>query len=69
MQLLIAESAFNDLTEIKVYFKNLGVTLVADKFIAEIIKHVEILEDHPEIGRMVPDFSVPTIRELIHTPN
>lgn len=68
MRLLFAESAFNDLVDIRAYYLEQAVPAIGDKFVAEIIAHVEILEDHPEIGRIVPEFSEPKIRELIHPP-
>jgi len=29
---------------------------------------VEVLADHPDIGRVVPEFDQPFLRELIHPP-
>lgn len=68
MRLLFAESGFNDLADIQAYYLEQGVPAIGDKFIAEIIAHVEVLLDHPEIGRIVPEFSENKIRELIHPP-
>lgn len=68
MQLLIAHSAFDDLEAIKSYYQESGVAHVGDKFVREIIAHIETLSDHPEIGRMVPEFADPKLRELIHPP-
>lgn len=68
MRLLFAESAFNDLADIQAYYLEQGVPNTGDKFVAEIIAHAEVLKDHPEIGRIVPEFDEPKIRELIHPP-
>ena len=68
MPLLFADSAFNDLVDIQAFYRDQGVPPIGDKFVAEIIAHAEILVDHPEIGRMVPEFAEPKIRELIHPP-
>lgn len=68
MKLLIADSAYNDLADIQAHYQEQEVPAVGEKFVAEIINHLEILEEHPEIGRIVPEFSEPTIRELIHPP-
>lgn len=68
MRLLFAESAFNDLADIQAHYLEQGVPAIGDKFVAEIIAHVEVLEDHPEIGRIVPEFDEAKIRELIHPP-
>ncbi|HEY8035773.1 MAG TPA: type II toxin-antitoxin system RelE/ParE family toxin [Methylobacter sp.] len=68
MRLLFAESTFNDLADIQAYYLEQGIPAIGDKFVAEIIAHVEMLEDHPEIGRIVPEYAEPKIRELIHPP-
>lgn len=65
MKLLIAESAFNDLADIQTYYQDQEVPAVGHRFVAEIIAHLEVLEEHLEIGRIVPEFSEPKIRELI----
>jgi len=41
---------------------------IGNKFVREIIVHIETLVDHPRIGRMVPEFAEPKIRKLIHPP-
>lgn len=38
------------------------------RFVAEIFEHVERLQKHPDIGRVVPEFGNPVLRELIHVP-
>ena len=68
MKLLIAVSALNDLLDIKIYYQEQGVEHIGDKWVAEIIAHLDILIEHPEIGRIVPEFAEPNIRELIHPP-
>jgi toxin ParE1/3/4 len=45
-----------------------GVPAIGDKFVNEIITHTEALLDHPEIGRIVPEFDDAKILELIHPP-
>lgn len=68
MRLLFAQSAFNDLADIQAYYLEQGVPAIGDKFVTEIISHVDVLLGHPEIGRIVPEFAEPKIRELIHPP-
>ena len=68
MTLLFAESAFNDLADIQAYYLEQGAPAIGDKFVAEIIARAEVLKGHPEIGRIVPEFDEPKIRELIHPP-
>jgi toxin ParE1/3/4 len=42
--------------------------LAAQKFVETIMGAVERLMVLPESGRIVPEFSEPTIREVIHRP-
>ncbi len=41
---------------------------VSKQVIQNIINYVEKLPDFPELGRVVPEFSDPTIREIIRKP-
>jgi addiction module RelE/StbE family toxin len=63
-----AESAVCDLEDIRAYYTEQQVSHIGDKFIVDIISHIETLPDNPKIGRQVPEFQMPSIRELIHSP-
>lgn len=63
-----AESAVADLEEIKRWYAGQDVPDVGDRLISEIFERVETLRDHPDIGRVVPEFDQPFLRELIHPP-
>ena len=63
-----AESALRDLEEIKAWYAGQGVSDIGDRFVAEIFQRVETLVDHPDIGRLVPEFGQSFLRELIHPP-
>ncbi len=63
-----AESAIADLEAIRTWYIEIGAPDVGDRFVREIIARVEALGDHPEMGRMVPEFDQPFLRELIHQP-
>jgi plasmid stabilization system protein ParE len=63
-----AESALSDLTGIQEWYSEQGVPEVGDQLVAEIFQRVEALADHPEIGRIVPEFDQPFLRELIYPP-
>ena len=41
---------------------------VGDKFVIDILAHIETLPTNPEISRLVPEFNATHIRELIHAP-
>ena len=63
-----AEASITDLEDIKHWYWEQGVPDVGDQLVAEIIKRIEALRDHPDIGRIVPEFDQPALRELIHPP-
>ena len=68
MKAIITDSAFSDLQNIIEYYKEQVTPDTGIEFVSSIIKHCEILETHPDIGRMVPEFEDETIREIIHPP-
>jgi plasmid stabilization system protein ParE len=63
-----AESALSDLAGIQEWYAEEGIPKVGDRLVAEIFKRVEVLADHPDIGRVVPEFDQTFLRELIHPP-
>lgn len=68
MKILISDSAFSDFEAIKAYYLDEGVPHIGENFVFEIVKHIETIPDNPNIGRVVPEFNVPKVRELIHGP-
>jgi plasmid stabilization system protein ParE len=63
-----AESALRDLEAIKVWYAGQGVPDVGERLVAEVFQRVGTLVDHPDIGRVVPEFEQAFLRELIHPP-
>ena len=63
-----AESAVADLEALKSWYSEQGVADVGDRLVEEIFTHIEALRDHPKMGRIVPEFGQPFLRELIHPP-
>ena len=63
-----AESAVTDLEELKHWYAEQDVPDVGDRLIAGIFERIEALCDHSDIGRIVPEFDQPFLRELIHPP-
>jgi toxin ParE1/3/4 len=51
-----AESTLGDLTGIQEWYAEEGVAEVGNRLVAEIFERVEVLADHPNIGRVVPEF-------------
>jgi toxin ParE1/3/4 len=68
MELRFARSAIDDLQAIKIYYKDQGVTQIGDEFVRAIMDHPAMLLQHPDVGRVVPEFNQANIRELIHPP-
>lgn len=68
MEIFLADSAADDLEEIKCYYIAEDVPEVGQQQIAAIIKQIEVLANHPDIGRMVPEFEKEEIRELVRPP-
>ncbi|WP_285274798.1 type II toxin-antitoxin system RelE/ParE family toxin [Halopseudomonas bauzanensis] len=68
MELRIAQSALEDLQAIQEYYKEQDVSHIGDDFAAAILEHCEMLQIHPDAGRVVPEFNMDHIREWIHAP-
>ena len=68
MKISFSDSAVNDLEGIKEYYLEQEIPKIGQDFVIAIFKHVETLIDHPDIGRIVPEFNEEHIRELIHPP-
>jgi plasmid stabilization system protein ParE len=66
--IVFAESAVADLEELKSWYSEQGVPDVGDRLVIEIFERIEALRDHPDMGRVVPEFGQPFLRELIHAP-
>ena len=64
----LTESARSDLAAMVTWYETQGVPEVGGRFVAEILARVEDLGHHPEMGRIVPEFNQPILRELIHAP-
>jgi plasmid stabilization system protein ParE len=63
-----AESSLCDLEDILAWYAGQHVPDVGERLVREIFARTEQLADFPASGRIVPEFAVITIRELIHPP-
>jgi len=68
MDLRIAQSALADLLAIQGYYREQGVPQIGGDFVRAILARCEMLQTHPDAGRVVPEFEVDHIREWIHPP-
>lgn len=61
-------SALNDLHELLDYYKVQGVEATGRRIAGALMDAVKSLPDHPQMGRIVPEFATPSLRELIRPP-
>jgi plasmid stabilization system protein ParE len=63
-----AGSAVADLEAIRAWYAEQHVPDVGERLLREIVAYVERPADFPESGRMVPEFGLVQLREIIHPP-
>jgi toxin ParE1/3/4 len=68
VRITLAQSALEDLEQILSFYEDQGVSEVGERLVSELIEKIEHLREHPEMGRVVPEFETPRLRELIHSP-
>ena len=61
----LAESALNDFHGIIEWYVEQNVPDVGHRLVRDILEQIEMLADHPDAGRVVPEFGQPFLRELI----
>ena len=61
-------SALSDLQEALDYYAQQGVPSVGRRMVKELIDAARKLPDYPQMGRIVPEFDTPSLRELIRPP-
>lgn len=68
MIITLTDSAYEDLIDIKEHYILEGVEHIGEKHVTDIFEHIENLSEHPQMGRIVPEYGLTSIRELIHPP-
>ena len=61
-------SAINDLDDMRAWYAEQQVPAGGDKLLREIVSQVERLGAFPESGRVVPEFGLANLREIIFPP-
>ena len=64
----LAASAVGDLEEIRTWYAKQRVPDVGERLLGEVLSKMERLADLPESGRIVPEFGIAHLREVIHPP-
>ena len=68
VKITFSRSALNDLEDVLDYYREQKVPQVGERLVAKIIKDIELLGKQPEMGRIVPEFELDYLRELIRPP-
>ena len=63
-----AGAALDDLEEILEYYREQPAPHAGERLVADAIKDIELLVDQPVMGRIVPEFDLKNLRELIRPP-
>ena len=63
-----ADSSVADLEDIRAWYARLDVPDVGERLLREVVSQVERLAEFPESGRIVPEFGIAPLREVIHPP-
>jgi toxin ParE1/3/4 len=63
-----ALSAVEDLEDIRRWYYDQQIPEVGEKLIKAVLSSLERLTDFPDSGRIVPEFGVPYLKEIIHPP-
>lgn len=63
-----ADSALQDLRDVLDYYKDQQAPHAGERLVAAVIKDVELLSEQPAMGRIVPEFELPYLRELVRPP-
>jgi len=66
-EVILTLGAENDLEEIVSYIAR-DKPDIAAKVGADIIRHFRVLQNFPQLGRVVPEFGEDCLREIIHAP-
>jgi toxin ParE1/3/4 len=63
-----AQSALADLEALRRWYTEQDIPNGGERLLRELLEKIEVLADHPERGRIVPEFDQPSLRELIRPP-
>ena len=67
-KITFAVSAVQDLEAIRTWYADKQIPEVGERLLGEILSAAQRLTDFPESGRIVPEFGMASLREIIHPP-
>lgn len=68
LKITFALSAVSDLEDILKFYNEHKIPHVGERLVKKIFKDIELLYEQPDIGRIVPEFDLKYLRELIRPP-
>lgn len=68
IKISFAASALGDLKDVLEYYRNQQAPSIGEKLVGDVIKDIELLVEHPDMGSIVPEFELEYLRELIRPP-
>jgi len=68
VEISFADSALVDLEDVLAYYREQQVPRLGEKLVGTIITDIELLGEQPDMGRIVPEFDLQYLRELIRPP-
>ena len=64
----LAESAVHDLEELRFRYAGQGAAAASQRALKRILDSIRLLEELPDLGRIVPEFGQRSLREPIRPP-
>ena len=68
VEIRFSESAAADLEDLASWYSKRGLPEAGIRLVRALLERVDHLAEHPDMGRMVPEFDQPALREIVHPP-
>jgi len=68
LKITFADSAICDLEDVLEFYRGQQVPHVGERLVSNVVKDIELLAEQPDMGRVVPEFDLKYLRELIRPP-
>ena len=68
LKISFALSAVSDLEDVLEFYNEQKVPHVGERLVQKIFQDIELLSEKPDIGRIVPEFDLKYLKELIRPP-
>jgi toxin ParE1/3/4 len=68
VKITFAESAIQDLEDVLRYYQEKDLPHIGERLVNNVFEEIEQLADQPDMGRMVPEFELEYLKELVRPP-